>query len=153
MPRLIKTPCWQVCNMALLHPYENYLIRQLPPNAQRAAEALLAKTSLAELLALREENRIDLFLMDQNKVAHELWPEILRAVLLARVSYFEPSPLLDQEKILLLVKLAVETVGFSLSTPLPQIVNAIKTDYPRLTKWLALMAQLLAKVKSAQGHL
>jgi hypothetical protein len=139
--------------MALLHPYENYLIRQLPPNAQRAAEALLAKTSLAELLALREESRIDLFLMDQNKVAHELWPEILRAVLLARVSYFEPSPLLDQEKILLLVKLAVETVGFSLATPLPQIVNAIKTDYPRLTKWLALMAQLLAKVKSAQGHL
>lgn len=136
--------------MALLHPYENYLIRQLPPNAQRAAKALLAKTSLAELLALREENRIDLFLMDQNKVAHELWPEILRAVLLARVSYFEPSPLLDQEKILLLVKLAVETVGFSLSTPLPQIVNAIKADYPRLTKWLALMAQLLAKVKSAQ---
>jgi hypothetical protein len=99
---------------------------------------------------LREENRIDLFLMDQNKVPHELWPEILRAVLLARVSYFEPSPFLDQEKILLLVKLAVETVGFSLSTPLPQIVNAIKADYPRLTKWLALMAQLLAKVKSAQ---
>lgn len=136
--------------MALLHPYENYLIRQLPPNAQRAAEALLAKTSLAELLALREEERIDLFLMDQNKVPHELWPEILRAVLLARVSYFEPSPLLDQEKILLLVKLAVETVGFSLSTPLPHIVNAIKADYPRLTKWLAMMAQLLAKVKSAQ---
>jgi hypothetical protein len=136
--------------MALLHPYENYLIRQLPPNAQRAAEALLAKTSLAELLAFKEDEKIDLFLMDQNKVPHDLWPEILRAVLLARVSYFEPSPLLDQEKILLLVKLAVETVGFSLSTPLPQIVNAIKTDYPRLTKWLAMMAQLLAKVKSAQ---
>ncbi len=136
--------------MALLHPYENYLIRQLPPNAQRAAEALLAKTSLAELLAFKEDEKIDLYLMDQNKVPHDLWPEILRAVLLARVSYFEPSPLLDQEKILLLVKLAVETVGFSLSTPLPQIVNAIKTDYPRLTKWLAMMAQLLAKVKSAQ---
>lgn len=139
--------------MALLHPYENYLIRQLPPNAQRAAEALLAKTSLAELLAFKEDEKIDLFLMDQNKVPHDLWPEILRAVLLARVSYFEPSPLLDQEKILLLVKLAVETVGFSLSTPLPQIVNAIKTDYPRLTKWLAMMAQLLAKVKSAQPKL
>ncbi|MBP7900581.1 MAG: hypothetical protein KAZ85_01145 [Gammaproteobacteria bacterium] len=136
--------------MALLHPYENYLIRQLPPNAQRAAEALLAKMSLAELLSMRAEKRLDLYLLDQNKVAHELWPDILRAVLLARVSYFEPSPLLDQEKILLLVKLAVETVGFSLSTPLPQIVNAIKSDYPRLTKWLALMAQLLAKVKSAQ---
>lgn len=136
--------------MALLHPYEDYLIRQLPPNAQRVAEALLAKTSLANLLEMREENRIDLFLMNENKVAHELWPEILRAVLLARVSYFEPSPFLNQEKILLLVKLAVETVGFSLSTPLPQIVNAIKADYLRLTKWLTLMAQLLAKVKSAQ---
>ena len=79
--------------MALLHPYENYLIRQLPPNAQRAAEALLAKMSLAELLSMRAEKRLDLYLLDQNKVAHELWPDILRAVLLARVSYFEPSPL------------------------------------------------------------
>lgn len=136
--------------MALQHPYEKYLIRQLPPNAQRAAEALLAKTPLAELLALREEQKIDLYLMDQNKVPHALWPDILKAVLLARVSYFEPSPLLDQEKILLLVKLAVETLGFSLSTPLPQIVNAIKADYPRLTQWLAMMAQQLSKVKSAQ---
>jgi hypothetical protein len=56
---------------------------------------------------------------------------------------------LNQEKILLLVKLAVETAGFSLSTPLPQIVAEVKEDYPRLTTWLVQMAQLLSKLKSA----
>jgi hypothetical protein len=131
--------------MAILHSYESYLIRQLPLNAQRAAENLLAKTSLAELLQLGVENDMDSWIMDSNKVSRELAPDILRAVLLARLTYFEASPLLDQEKILLLVKLAVETLGFSLSTPLPQIVSVIKADYPVLTKWLAMMAQQLVK--------
>jgi hypothetical protein len=135
---------------AIQHCYENFLISQLPPNAQRVAEAMLANASLAELLEIRENRRIDSYLMDQNKVPYELWPEVLRAVLLARLTYFEPSPLLDQEKILLLVKLTIETAGFSLTTPLPQIVNAIKADYPRLSLWLTQMANLLAQVKSGQ---
>nr|MCH9741636.1 hypothetical protein [Pseudomonadota bacterium] len=110
--------------IVLVHEYEDQLVRQLPPNAQRVAELLLSRLSLSELLTMR-------------------------AIILARITYFDPSPLLSQEKILLLVKLAVETVGFSLSTPLPQIVAEVKEDYPRLTTWLVQMAQLLSKLKSA----
>lgn len=134
--------------MAIMHPYENYLIRQLPPNAQHVAEAVLARYSVAELLEIKESGKVDEYLLKENKVSAEWWPEIVRAALLARISYFDPSPLLNKEKILLLVKLAVETIGFSVSTPLPQVVAAIKSDYPRLTRWLVQMAQLLAKLSA-----
>jgi hypothetical protein len=133
----------------LVHDYEDQLIRQLPPNAQRVAELLLSRLSLSELLTMRDNGDVDVFLLNQHNVSQALWPDILRAIILARITYFNPSPLLNQEKILLLVKLAVETAGFSLSTPLPQIVAEVKEDYPRLTTWLVQMAQLLSKLKSA----
>lgn len=133
----------------LVHEYEDRLVRQLPPNAQRVAELLLSRLSLSELLAMRDNGDVDVFLLNEHKVNQELWPDIVRAIILARITYFDPSPLLNQEKILLLVKLAVETAGFSLSTPLQQIVAEVKEDYPRLTTWLVQMAQLLNKVKSA----
>ena len=133
----------------LVHEYEDSLIRQLPPNVQRVAELLLSRLSLSELLTMRDSGEVDVFLLNQHKVNPELWSDIVRAIILARITYFDPSPLLNQEKILLLVKLAVETAGYSLSTPLPQIVAEVKEDYPRLTKWLVQMAQLLNKVKSA----
>ncbi|MCH9742918.1 MAG: hypothetical protein K0U21_06890 [Proteobacteria bacterium] len=133
----------------LVHEYEDQLVRQLPPNAQRVAELLLSRLSLSELLAMRDNGDVDVFLLNEHKVNQELWVDIMRAIILARITYFDPSPLLNQEKILLLVKLAVETAGFSLSTPLPQIVAEVKEDYPRLTTWLVQMAQLLSKLKSA----
>lgn len=133
----------------LVHDYEDQLIRQLPPNAQRVAELLLSRLSLSELLTMRDNGDVDVFLLNKHNVSQALWPDILRAIILARITYFNPSPLLNQEKILLLVKLAVETAGFSLSTPLPQIVAEVKEDYPRLTTWLVQMAQLLSKLKSA----
>lgn len=133
----------------LVHDYEDQLIRQLPPNAQRVAELLLSRLSLSELLTMRDNGDVDVFLLNEHNVSQALWPDILRAIILARITYFNPSPLLNQEKILLLVKLAVETAGFSLSTPLPQIVAEVKEDYPRLTTWLVQMAQLLSKLKSA----
>ncbi len=133
----------------LVHEYEDQLVRQLPPNAQRVAELLLSRLSLSELLAMRDNGDVDVFLLNEHKVNQELWVDIMRAIILARITYFDPSPLLNQEKILLLVKLAVETAGFSLSTPLPQIVAEVKEDYPRLTTWLVQMAQLLSKLKSS----
>jgi len=131
--------------MALVHAHEDRLIRQLPPNAQHVCEMLLSRLSLVDMTRMQETGEMDLYLLTQHKVSHDLWPDILKAVILAKITYFEPSPLLDQAKILLLVKMAVETAGFSLNTPLPQIVNAVKNDYPRLTRWLTMMAQLLAK--------
>lgn len=131
--------------MSFLQAYEDRLIRQLPPNAQHVAEMMLSRMSLAELLRMSDTGDMDLFLMTQHNVSKELWPDILRAVTLAKVTYFEPSDLLDQAKVLLLVKLAVESAGFSLATPLPQVVASVKKDYPRLTRWLVAMAQLLAK--------
>lgn len=138
--------------MALVHRYEDQLIRRLPPNAQHVAELLLSQTSLAELLVIRDAQQIDLLLLAQNNVPVGLWSDIVQAALLARITYFDPSPLLDQEKILLLVKLAIETIGFSLTTPLPQVVTAVKDHYPRLTAWLVSMAQLLSKLKRSAAE-
>lgn len=129
---------------SLQHVYEDYLIRQLPPNAQHLCEFLLAHKSLAELLQMRDQQEVDMLLMQRNNVNPEFWSQIVKAVTLAKVTYFEPTALLDQERILLLVKLAIEASGFRLDTPLPQIVAAVKADYPRLTNWLIVMAKLLA---------
>lgn len=135
--------------MAILHDYEDRLIRLLPPNAQHVAEMLLARLSLAQMLEMRDNDEIDIRLLSEHNVHQEFWPKILRAVILAKVTYFDPSEFLDQAKVLFLVKLAVEAAGFSLSTPLPQVVAAVKTDYLRLTKWLIMMAQLLGKLRAA----
>lgn len=135
--------------MALLHEYEDRLIRLLPPNAQHVAEMLLSRSSLVDLLRMRDLGEIDLYLLTQHKVNKDYWSDILRAAILAKVTYFDPSEFLDQAKVLMLVKLAVESAGFSLSTPLPQVVAAVKTDYPRLTRWLVMMAQLLGKLRAS----
>jgi hypothetical protein len=135
--------------MAILHEYEDRLIRLLPPNAQHVAEMLLSRLSLTDMLRMRDEDEMDLYLLNEHKVSRELWPNILRAIILAKVTYFDPSEFLDQAKVLMLVKLAVEAAGFSLSTPLPQVVAAVKTDYKRLTRWLVVMAQLLGKLRTS----
>jgi hypothetical protein len=135
--------------MAILHEYEDRLIRLLPPNAQHVAEMLLSRLSLTDMLRMRDEDEMDLYLLNEHKVSRELWPDILRAIILAKVTYFDPSEFLDQAKVLMLVKLAVEAAGFSLSTPLPQVVAAVKTDYKRLTRWLVVMAQLLGKLRTS----
>lgn len=135
----------------ILHAYEDRLIRDLPLlKAQHVAENLLSRYSVVELLELQLSGEVDDYAMSQNKLPYDLWPEIVRAALLARISYFDPSPNLNKEKILLLVKLAVEAIGFTVSTPLPQVVAAIKSDYLRLTNWLIQMAQLLAKLNAEE---
>lgn len=127
------------------------MIRLLPPNAQHVAEMLLSRLSLVDLLRMRDLGEMDLDLLTLHKVNKDYWSDILRAVILAKVTYFDPTEFLDQSKVLILVKLAVESAGFSLSTPLPQVVTAVKADYPRLTRWLVMMAQLLGKLRAGSA--
>lgn len=128
--------------------YENKLLLDLPPNARDIAEEFLSETNLTELLRMQAENEPDMDLLKQHHVSAKLWQNILQATLLAKTTYFLPSPTLEQQELLYLVKVACKNAGFSLTkTPLPEIIEKTSFEMPVLHDWLKNMAQLLIDKK------
>lgn len=133
--------------VVILHSYEDKLIRDLPLlKARYVAETLLTRYSIAELLTLQLAESVDVDLMNSHKLPYDLWPDIVRAALLARISYIHPSHNLSKQKILLLVKLAIEFSGLNSSVPLSEAVVSIKSDYAYLAIWLTGMAKQLTNL-------
>jgi hypothetical protein len=80
--------------------YENASLLKLPPNARDIAEHLLTLKPLHELLMMWQENSPDLELLSEHRVANQHWEAILKAALLAKITYFFENTNFSEDEVL-----------------------------------------------------
>ncbi len=129
--------------------YEKKLLLQLPPKARDVAETLLSSYSLAELLALWQQDQPDeKSLQRKQEIEVKDWYPILNAVILAKTTYFFINPDFTQDEVLYLIKAACASAGFPLTQySLSEAIRLSEADFPVLNEWLVSMAKTLKSVK------
>lgn len=138
--------------MQFLEPqYETTGLLDLPPLARDIALEWLSSKNLTELLSIQAENTPDTALLSQHKTSAELWPKIISATLLAKVTSFTPSESYQPAEVLYLLKIACSNAGYSLSIyTLSDVIELIGSDMPNLKNWLMEFAALLRAQKKPQ---
>ena len=124
--------------------YEKTLLLKLPPKARDVAEVLLKTKSLADLLSMWQENRIDACLLDEFQVTSEHCYAILNATILAKTTCFLANPNFTQKELLYLIKAASASAGLSLKKhDLKEVIQLSRTEFPVLHEWLLDFSQRL----------
>ncbi len=124
--------------------YERFSLQELPPHARDIAEYLFNSQPLVYFLKQQKTPEPDIFLLDNRKVPHSMWPEIIHAALLAKLSFFEPNPNLKREQVLFLIQSACKLIGMPLNQhSLEEVIRQNKERMPLLSSWLISQAQLL----------
>lgn len=126
--------------------YERFSLQELPPHARDIAEYLFNSRPLVYFFEQQKIPEPDTYLLDARKVPHSMWPEIIHAALLAKLSFFEPNPNLTREQILFLIQSACTLIGMPLTQySLEDVIRQNKERMPKLSSWLIAQAQLLHK--------
>ena len=124
--------------------YERFSLQELPPHARDVAEYLFSSQPLVYFLKQQQTPEPDIYLLDTHKVPHSMWPEIIHAALLAKLSFFEPNPTLKREQVLFLIQSACKLIGMPLNQySLEDVIRQNTEQMPQLSRWLISQAQLL----------
>ena len=127
--------------------YETALLLQLAPNARDIAEYLLTVKPLDVLLTMWQENVPDVDLLTQHHVASKHWEGILKAAILAKITYFFENPNFSEEEILYLLKAACACAALPLKAySLGEVIEMSKNEMPIFHQWLVGFARLLKQV-------
>ncbi len=132
--------------------YENASLLKLPPNARDIAEHLLTFKPLHELLMMWQENRPDLDLLSEHRVANQHWEGILKAALLAKTTYFFENANFSEDEVLYLLKIACASADLPLKAyTLAEVMDLSKDEMPIFHNWLKRFAQLLKTAHQKKG--
>lgn len=132
--------------------YENALLLKLPPNARDIAERFLTFKPLHELLIMWQENRPDLELLNEHRVANQHWEAILKATLLAKTTYFLENANFNEAEILYLLKIACASAGLPLKAyNLTEVMALSKDEMPIFHNWVKRFAQRLKIAHQKKG--
>jgi hypothetical protein len=132
--------------------YETALLMKLPPNARDIAEHLLTVKPLDVLLTMWLQNEPDLNLLSQHHVTSLLWEDILKATILAKITYFFENPNFSEEEILYLLKAACASAGYPLKAySLAEVIEMSENEMPIFHQWLLQFSHLLKQVHQQRG--
>jgi len=121
--------------------YERHLLQELPPNARDVAEFLFSNKPLLFFLKQQATAKVDHALLEQSKVSPKLWPEIIQAALLAKITYFEPNPNLTAEQLEFLMEKACDLVNMPMQQlSVEQIIELTHNNMTWFAKWLHQMS-------------
>ncbi|WP_019557341.1 hypothetical protein [Thiomicrorhabdus arctica] len=124
--------------------YENALLLKLPPNARDIAEHFLTFKPLHELLIMWQENKPDLNLLSEHRVAEQHWEGILKATLLAKTTYFFQNANFNEDEVLYLLKIACASADLPLKAyNLAEVMDLSKDEMPVFHLWLKHYTQRL----------
>lgn len=129
--------------------HETYLLQELPPHARDIADFLFNSKTLTFFLQQWQQPNTDKELLAAKKVPEALWPQIIEAGLLAKLTFMEPQPGLTSEQLLFLIHISCRLVKMPLSQySLEEVVHSYQENMPRYTKWLIQMTQTLRQSKN-----
>jgi len=124
--------------------YETAGLQNLPPHARDVADQLLTVTPLSELLTIWQDNTPNSELLQEHKAPEQLWPDIVNAALLAKVTYFLPNENFTKEELLYLMKAGCASIKLPLNVySIKEVVEMSENDYPVFSQWLTDFAKHL----------
>lgn len=137
--------------MQLAEEFEKNKLFELPPNARDIAIDLLNTQSLAQLLNLRDQP--DLKALATEHLPQEIWPDIIKATLLAKATMLLPNPQFNSAEILYLIKIACQAADWPLENyTLANIMSLASQDLPHFKHWLSKMITLLQSKTPTAKH-
>ncbi len=122
--------------------YEEALLHQLAPVAQKGAEEVFSTWTLSQMLESKLKRTTPKAFLRYREIAPAYWPEMLDAALIAKLTYIRPdNPQLDREARTWLISVASILIGMPIRTyTLAEIVQGTRIKYPVLSQWLVKMA-------------
>lgn len=127
--------------------YENKLLLDLPPNARDIAIFLFMHMTLSDLLLDLQNNKPDKQLLKKHRVLTYYWQAILKAAVLAKITYFLPKGNYSKEEVLFMLKVVSICVDYpAKNISFPALTSHIKEDMPTLHSWLTKLSKLLQKL-------
>lgn len=125
--------------------YEEALLHQLAPVAQKGAEEVFSTWTLSQMLESWFEDKTPVEFLKRAGIPPRFWDDMLRAALVAKITYTRPdSPLLDKEKRLWLIAAAAYFIDMPLGQfTLTELAQGTRLKYPVLSDWVVKMVSKL----------
>lgn len=124
--------------------YEKHLLQELPPHARDIADFLFNGKPLVFFIQQQQSPKPDIELLNNKKVPHKFWNEIIEAALLAKLTNMDPSPLLRSDQILFLIHSSCVLIKMPLSQySLEEVVSENEFKMPKFSHWIKSMAAAL----------
>ncbi len=127
--------------------FEEQFILELAPIAQRVAFAVFSTWSLPQMMDhWLNAKRPDQLLRDYD-CPPRFWRDILRAAMIAKVTYFLPNPRFKRQQVEYLLALASALIDRPMTEfPPEDALAATQRDYPVLHRWLQQFQRLRFRV-------
>jgi len=125
--------------------YEEALLHQLAPVAQKGAEEIFSTWKLSHMLESWFEEKTPVDFLKRSGIPPRFWDDMLRAALIAKITYIRPdSPQLDKEKRLWLIAAAAYFIDMPLSRfTLTELAQGTRLKYPVFSDWIVKMIAAL----------
>lgn len=134
------------------HNIETGFIDALSLEVRSAAEDLLKHNTLNELLTMREHGVSDFLHQHYAFIDEVEWQNIIQAVILTKISYFEPNEDFSSRQLATLFKIAQSVMDLPDKTA-KAIYQATRQDYPLFASVIKKIVQLQqVKLKNNSGH-
>jgi hypothetical protein len=129
--------------------YEEKLLLDLPPNARDVALSLFMHIPLNELLLDLQKNKPNEQLLIRHKVSTKYWLAILKAAILAKITYFLPKGNYTKEEILFMLKIVSICIDYPVKNiSFPDLTSHVGKEMPTLNTWLTKLSTLLQTLSS-----
>ena len=116
------------------HDIDATFMDALPLSVREAALDLIRFSSLSEMLDYRENGPSD-YLQDRFKLSEMQWQQVLNAVILTKVSYFDIQLHFPNRYIDKLIEIAAS--AFHLQNPNPaDLYQAAIAEHPKFAEWV-----------------
>ena len=124
--------------------YEQKLLLDLPPKARDEALRLFSNTDLGDLLLMIHDPKPDTSQLTDQGVPASYWIPVLKAAILAKITYFLPRGHFNKAEILYLLKIVCLCIDYpSSKITFIGVIEEVKDDMPVLQEWLTQLSKLL----------
>lgn len=129
--------------------YENHYLQELPPHARDIAQFLYNGKPLVFFIQQWTQPNPDKELMDQKKVPHALWNDIIEAAFLAKLTYIQPNDKFNKDQLLFLIHTSCQIVKMPLNEySMDEIIETYRDQMPKYCKWLL---EMMVKLRQASN--
>lgn len=133
------------------HDVDPSFMDALPFSVRDAALDLIRFSSLKDMLIMRKEGPSE-FLKKNFSLTPMQWNEVLKAVILTKISYFDIAPNFPNPYIDKLHEIAAAAYGMPGKNP-ADLYQAMLTDHPYFAQWLTKSLQVKQQnLRAARAH-
>ena len=116
------------------HDVDASFMDALPFSVREAATDLIRYASLKDMLEIRQEGPTE-FLQSRFNLNQEQWLQVVNAVIMTKVSYFQVELHFPNRYIDKLIEIACYAHGMSSNDPI-ELYQSVLSDHPNFAAWI-----------------